>query len=415
MFVRNSRDSQFQKLNIAKEIVYIMKKEENSGKIRKGIRLIYLNQFIRGIAFSLVGIFIPIYLLNLGYSLDSVLIYFLLFHLLTFVFTPITLLLSRKLGYKFFIILSVPLVIIFLFLLQSLESATISVYLIAILAGIENAFYFIPLHAFFVRLSESQKRGTQFSNYAAIGMLAGLFGPLIGGFIAVIFGFKSLFYIVMVFISISILPLIGLVNVKPNTKLTLKGIWHLTKTHKRFFIISIADDIRGEIEGIVWPIFIYISLKSIISVGWVASFASFGTIVFTLFIGRFYDRKSKYLFLKLGGLLYALLWLTRIYWDMPLFLFGASLLAGFFALMIGIPFNAIFYDKAAEHKDPDEFIVFRETPKFIGRIFIWGLMIILVNEFVLAFILAGLASLFFFFLRLEPFRQERGITSQKAR
>lgn len=392
-----------------------MKKEENSGKIGKGIRLIYSNQFIRGIAFSLVGIFIPIYLLNLGYSLDSVLVYFLLFHLLTFAFTPITLLLSRKLGYKFFIILSVPLVIIFLFLLQSSENIGFAIYWAGIFGGMAEAFYFIPLHAFFVRLSESQKRGTQFSNYAAIGMLAGLFGPLIGGFIAVIFGFKSLFYIVMGFILISILPLIGLVNVKPNTKLTLKGIGRLTKKHKRFFIMSIVDDIRGNIEGIIWPIFIYTSLKSIISIGWVGTLVSFGTIVFTLFLGRFYDRGNKYLFLRMGGLLFAFLWAGRIYLDEPLFLFGASLLAGVFALMIEIPFSAIFYDKAAEHRDFDEFIVFRETPKFIGRIFLWGTMILLTDEFVVAFVLAGLASLFFFFLRLEPFRQERGITSQKAR
>ncbi len=382
-----------------------MKKRENIRENR-GLYPLYLNQFIRGIAFSFVGIFIPIYLLNLGYSLDSILIYFLLYHVITFVFTPITLLWSRRIGYKPFIILSMPLVLIFLFLLQSLESINISIYLIAVLGGIENAFYFMPLHAFFTRLSENQKRGTQFSNYAAIGIIAGLLGPLIGGAIAVFFGFKYLFYIAMIFILISIFPLINLINVKPNTKLTFKGIFNLTKKHKRFFIATIADDIKGEIEGIVWPIFIFISLRNIISVGWVSSLASLGTIVFTLFIGRHYDRKNKYLFLRLGGLLYGILWLARIYFDEPLFLFAASLVAGFFALMIAIPFNAIFYDKAAENNDPDEFIIFRETPKFIGRVFVWSLMIILVNEFVVAFVLAGLASLFFLFLRLESIKEK---------
>ena len=279
--------------------------------------------------------------------------------------------------------------------------------LIAIMGGIGEAFYFIPLHAFFTRLSENQKRGKQFSNYASIGQLAGLVGPLIGGIIAAFFGFVPLFYFAIFFIALSILPLFKLDSIKPATKLTLSGIWHLTKTNKRFFFATIADNIKGNVEGLIWPIFIYFTLKNLISVGWVSSLVTGGAILFTLFIGRFHDKKSKYFFLKLGGLLYAILWLIRIYTTAPFYLYLLSILAGFFVLMIDISFNAIFYDKAAEKKDLDEFIIFREIPIAIGRIFLWTLMLFLIDKFAIIFILAGLASLYFIFFKFESKSEAR--------
>jgi len=75
--------------------------------------------------------------------------------------------------------------------------------------------------------------------------------------------------------------------------------------------------------------------------------------------------------------------------------------------MIDISFNAIFYDKAAEKKDLDEFIVFREIPIAIGRIFLWTLMLFLIDKFAIIFILAGLASLYFIFFKFESKSEAR--------
>jgi len=381
-----------------------VKKREEESKT-SSITSLYLNQFIRGIAFSFVSIFIPIYFLTLGYAFNTILIYFLIFHIVTFIFTPATLQLSRKFGYKSIIICSAPLVILYLVFLRLLGQINVPIPLIAIAGGIAETFYFIPLHAFFTRLSENKKRGKQYSNYASFGQLAGLIGPLVGGIIAVSFGFASLFYITIFFIILSFIPLLKLTDIKPSTKLTFSGIWHLTKTNKRFFFATIMGQIKGEAEGLIWPIFIYLTLKNLISVGWVGTLVTGGTILFTLFIGRFHDRKNKYFFLKLGGFFYAILWIIRIYTTVPISLYLLSLLAGFFILMIDIPFSAIFYDKAAEKKDPDEFIVFREIPIVIGRNILWILMLFLVDKFTITFILAGLASLFFVFFKFEPYKK----------
>lgn len=367
----------------------------------KGLSALYLNQLIRTVAFSLVNIFIPIYLLTLGFSLNNVLIYLLISHLAVFIFTPLSLILSRRFGYKTLFIWSILLLIVFLILLQLIEIYNISLYAIALMSGLESAFYFMPLHAFFTRLSENEKRGAQFSNYLSIGQLAGLFGPLVGALIAIKFGFQQLIFVVIIFSVISIIPLFKLENIKPRFGINTKNVFRLIKNHKGFFVLTIFDNFRGEVEGIVWPIFVFLILKNLISVGWISFLVSIGAILFTLFVGRYYDKQSKYFFFRLGGLLYAVVWILRIFFDMPIFLYGLSLAAGFFALMINIPYNAIFYDKSAEAKDPDEFIVFVEIPNFIGRSFLWIMMILLAEKFLVAFILATIASLFYGFIRQQ--------------
>jgi len=61
-------------------------KKESENEPKSGLRSIYLNQFVRSIAFSLIGVFVPIYFLTLGFSLSYVFFFFLIFHLATFVF-----------------------------------------------------------------------------------------------------------------------------------------------------------------------------------------------------------------------------------------------------------------------------------------------------------------------------------------
>ncbi len=368
---------------------------------RGKISTIYLNNFFRGLGFSLVGIFIPAYFLSLGYSLSSVFAYFLIFHITLFIFTPIALLISKKLGYKKVIISSSFFLILYLFLLSSLDKFPVSIYIIGIVLGIQDAFYFIPLHSYFANISSNNKRGSQFSTYSAIGQLSGIFGPLGGALLAGIFGFDKLFYLVIIFIAISSIYLFHLPDYKPKTKIKLSRLKKVTQSHKNFFFATFLDNIKGPAEGIIWPIFTFLFLKNFISIGYVALFVSIGTIIFTLSIGKFHDKKNKFLLLKLGGILYAGVWLARIYTGSPFELYIFSLAAGFLSLMMGIPYNAIFYDKIAKHEDSDEYVLFVEIPNFLGRATLWITMLLFAQNFTYAFILSAIASLLFSIIKFN--------------
>lgn len=366
--------------------------------IKKEIHHLYLNNLFRGIAFSLFGIFVPIYFLTLGYSLNHVLVYFLIFHIITFSSFVLGFFVSKKIGYKPIIVASMPFIIIFVLLLQALELSNISIYLIGIVAGLHEGLYFLPNNILFSYLSKPGKKGTQFSNYLAFGQVAGLMGPLIGAIIATFFGFRYLFLVVSIFFLISIIPLLYIKNFRPKKNLKFSNLINFSKKHKSFFVGTILDNIKGNAD-IIWPIFVYLIIGNLISIGWIGFLITFGTIIFTLFIGRHYDKKSKFLFLRIGSVLFAILWFTRAIYSNNIFIFLSSFLAGFLGLMITVPFSAIFFDKAYKEKDPDSFIVFSEVPIFLGRVFFWGILILVVNKFVTGFVLAGLATLLFSFLK----------------
>jgi len=367
--------------------------------VNKQIHFLYFNHLFRDLAFSLFGIFVPIYLLNLGYSLKSVFLYFLVFTIATLLFLLLGYSISKKIGYKPLMIASIPFVIIFITMLQLMETFSFPLELLALMNAIQNSFFFLPLHGFFSRLSEENKRGTQVSNFLVFGKLARLFAPLIGGFVAVIFGFSYLFSTATLIMVFSSIPLLKLKNVKPTEKITIKRILDLSKTNKGFFFGNISEKTIGEVSGHIWPIFVFLALKDVLSIGWIGSLIAGGTIIFVISIGKFYDRKSKYLTLRIGAILFTVLWLLRYLITSDVFIFASSFLAGFLSLMIAMPFSAIFYDKAAKEKKTDSFIIFTEIPTFIGKLIIWVLAIILINSLEISFILAALASLSMIFLK----------------
>lgn len=373
---------------------------------KKGIHNLYLNHLLRGIAFSLFGIFVPIYLLTLGYSLTSIFVYFLIFQIVTTISFFIVLPISKKIGHKAAIIASTPLSIIFVLLFQILPSTNIPISIIAIVIGIQDGFYFLPLHRYFSKTSKHGKKGTQFSNYVVFGQISGLLGPLIGAGVATIFGFKYLFMVVLVFMLISIIPLLKLPNIFPKEKVTLKKLKNLTKKNKGFFLGSILESIKGDTESIVWTIFVFLILQDIISVGGIKFLITAGTMLFTLFIGRHYDKKNKYLFLRLGAILYAVLWILRAIIDTPIFIFSSSLLAGFLGLMISVPFISMFYEKTERERNQESFIIFREIPLFIGRITILTVMLIFVDKLYIGFIFASISMLIFSFLKFGVYSKK---------
>jgi len=366
-----------------------------------GISHLYYNQILRAVAFSVFNVFVPVYLLTLDYSLNSVIGYFLLLHVISFVFVPISLVVSKRFGLKSTMVLGMPFAILFLVSLQFMQVFSIPIYLIAFLNAIQNSFYFIPLHSYFARLSESGRRGSQFSNFESIGKFVGLIAPIAGAYVATFFGFTTLFYLSIVLVGLSYYPLLKLKNMKPQTRVSFRGSRRLSKRNKDVLIWEVADTIRVETEALVWPLFIFIVLEEFISVGYVAFFVGLGVVVFTLFVGRHYDKKSKLLMLKLGGLLYACIWVARVFIDSQVPIYLVSIIAGFLAIMIKIPFGAIFYDRAETERDVDELIVVREIPTVIGRCILWGAMLLVADKFTVAFALAALASIFFAFFRFD--------------
>ena len=151
-------------------------------KVNKKLREIYATLSLRTFALSLAGIFIPIYLYTLGYSISQVLIYLIVYH---FVHGTASVTSSPKLakylGVKHLMILSMP--FYFLFILGAaflLDLFWFPYWGLAVLAGIANSLYWVGYLSEFAKFSDKKHRGGETSIFNILSSGAAALGPLIG-------------------------------------------------------------------------------------------------------------------------------------------------------------------------------------------------------------------------------------------
>ena len=184
---------------------------------------------LNGFAMSFVAIFVPIYLFNLRYSFQMVMIWMMIHHATLLLFAFITVKVSNKIGLVHSLHVRFGLLLTyFLLLLFGLKDMPILFYIIPIISGAESAFYWIPLNILFVRNTKEENMGKSMSKFFVIPKAMSMAGPLIGAFIAIHFGFNILFAFAMFLLFFTFLPILSLKSEKTNfifSKAKFKEIW----------------------------------------------------------------------------------------------------------------------------------------------------------------------------------------------
>lgn len=384
---------------------------------------------IQSFASSMVSIFIPIYFLNLSYSVPQVIKFYIVHYLLLLAFAFITIYVVRLIGLQQTILARAPFKLIYYILLVLLPIYNFPIYIIAFFSGLEAAMYWIPLHIIFSRYSNKNEMGEATGKLFALPKLFSIFSPLIGGFIAVTFGFSALLVTVFIFVLIAIIPLllafsngdsfifkdgkfipkkfssfvlsvycnlVEALHAKSTFKFEIKKGWRLFKDNKKYFLAEILDNIGEEVEAIIWPIFVFLTLENVAAVGIVGTLLNIGSFLFTLLVGRISDKISKKKLIKFGAILLTLTWLCRYYINQEYLIYLITIIAGFITVLFLVPFTSYGY-ALPKRSEINEFFVFREIPVAIGRVVILIIALLLIDNLSLVFPVAGLAYLYFLF------------------
>ena len=157
-------------------------KDVTGNGFNKVLRMMSLN----GFAMSFVSIFVPIYLFNLGYSFQMVMIWIMIHHATLLFFAFVTVKVSNKIGLVHSLhVRFVLLLTYFLLLLFGLKDMPMLFYIIPIISGAESAFYWIPLNILFVRNTKEENMGKSMSKFFVVPKALSTAGPLVGAFIAI--------------------------------------------------------------------------------------------------------------------------------------------------------------------------------------------------------------------------------------
>ncbi len=369
-----------------------------SSVFRDDLSKVYASVLFRASALGLASVFVPIYLLSLGFPVAKVLSFVMVLFFTLGIVSILSAFISKHFGFRVSAFFSAPLLIVYLLGLYSLEYfqwGFPELYLLAFIQGVSAAFFWIPLNVLFTVHSTKKERGEQVGKLNIFPGIASLVAPVVGGFIAVSFGFPTLFLIATFFAFLSVIPLFfGKEEMKPRFEFSFKKIF--PKRRIKFFFAFLFGGKKDIAAETLWPIFVYFLLRDTVSIGVLTTLAALGSFGIAYFIGRMTNHSTRYLFMKIGSILLGLTWFIRSFAKTKWEVFGISFLAGVFTILIDIPFATLWMDKANQ-ENPIEFIVFRELVLNAGKTLILLFAIFFVNSLSTFFSFAGLSSFFFLF------------------
>lgn len=367
--------------------------KENFNKI---LQMMSLNSF----AMAFVAVFIPIYLLKLGYSFQMVMVWMIIHHSFLLISVFISIYVSNRIGLvhslhvRFILLLTY-----FSLLLFGLKDIPILFYIIPILTGAEAAFYWMPLNILFIRNTEKETMGKSMSKFFVIPKVLSMFSPIIGAFIADRFGFLTLFGFAMILLLFISIPVLSLQSEKTNFIFSWEKVREIFKKNKQYFIPEIIDNL-AEDAMVLWTIFIYLTLASTLQVGIISTITSIAAVFFTITIGKLTDNWNKHKLLKIGAVFVSLVWFINFavgeFFPNQWLFYAATIFATLSLKTFLVPYSSLMYNQA--RKDDAQFIVLREIPTVLGRIILFLLAILLHNQLPILFLLIGVIFIYFWVL-----------------
>ncbi len=362
------------------------------------VREIYANRTIRTLAFGLIGIFVPIYLLKSGYQLLDVGLFLVGIYSMMAIFSFPAAALESKFGLKHTILISTPLLILYFGMLFTINQIRWPAILLGMIQGIESALYWLPMNTKFSRDTAKGTKGRQISKIAIFEGAAAITAPLIGGIILSFYSFSLLIIAVVLLIIISIVPLF---LTRDKAVSILKGWGKVFSKNNLAYINQFFLEGAVSIAIIAWIIYVYLVVKEYLLVG--AIYAAVGAVsaIFTVLVGRWSDTKPKATLMKIGAVTSAGVWLLAFFSISPLTVTLVSLLQGFSLVMIFLP-SFTSACNAASKQNPVEFMVLHESGLGAGKILALIPLILIPSVLGLKymFIVAAIASGLFLFSRL---------------
>ncbi len=366
-------------------------------KIRSELQEVYLNLVIQAFSIALIGIFIPIYLLELGFTLDMVIIFMILFLLSIAAFSPFAARISSRFGLKHTILFSAPLLIcVFMLFVVIPVLNPVFLLIVAVFYGIRQSMYWVPLHSEFVRNTDKVHESEEVGNLIGLPKVAAILAPIIGAAVLQYFGFPILFILAIFLLILSVGPLFVTGDYKRRFRFDLKSIEF--SLNKNLYLAHSIEGVFYILELVMWPVFIYLTFGSLLSVGIAATLSGLGIAIFIFFIGRISKNISHRKLLGLGAIGYSITCFSRLFVTTVLGAFLISFIGGMFAAIISVMIYTTFCEFARNGNEVNS-AVSREFWLGVGRGFPLILLLLIVAKFNFIFILAGVCSLLLLLVR----------------
>ncbi len=364
---------------------------------KKNLLELYVSIFIRALATSLVGVFIPLYLYKeIGYSLNDVFMFFAVFYAFLTFLPPMFAKIILKIGIKVSMVLSALFSIVFYFVLNAMTTYNINLVLVAFIYALGTMFFWMPYHIEFSRHSDRKNRSIELGVWYSLLTSVGIIGPIMGAVIATFLGFNMLYVAAAILLFISAAPIFLIKERKIEQMFRIKDF--MFNHAKRDILVFISDGIRTIVSYIIWPVFMFVQLGTYLAIGAIKSAVAVLNIIASLIVGKLSDRYNRIGVLRIGVFLNSITLFIRSFFGSVTSLFIVTTAGDFTDIAIGVPLHSKLYDTIASkgHRRM-EYIVFREV-WLNGARAVMFLIVFIFSSMELSFVIAGLTNFLMFLL-----------------
>ncbi len=276
---------------------------------------LYITSFFRGLSISITGLFIPVYMIRLHYSILSILImvawYFTIRAVAVDIITGYTV---AKIGPKHSLLIGFLLLTISSGLFLTLPHHHWPLWLLGSVWGSSYSFFFIPFNVSFSKVKHEKHGGRELGYTYIMTQLGAAAGPLIGALVATIFGARFIFLAAAILLLIGAIPLfLSAEPVKINQKLDFTKIKAdgLIRDYFSFCVLGMENTICL----VMWPLylglFVLIGSSVYAKLGIMSSATVIVSIIASYSFGRLIDHNKGRQMLRTTTILNAFLHTLR--------------------------------------------------------------------------------------------------------
>lgn len=346
---------------------------------------IYWFMSLRALALSLVTIFVPIYLYNLGWEFSNIFLYYIYLYFFEFFFEYLAASLIKKFGPKHVMIASLPPLIFHVWQLLTMAEYRWSPVFLAISLSLSLAFFWEGYHYDFSRAKHAKRATKEVGKVLILLTVISSLGPFLGGVMADFWGinYPLTFVILLLFIASMFLLKTKDSNFRKG-KLDLQRV-NINNIKKH--IVSYVGLGWESVSGVqIWPLFLFLIVGSYEGVGLITSFSLVLSVFVIYYLGKKADEGKRLSYLKKGSFAVTIASIAQVFVKTPMQAALINLVRALAQSIFKPPFDSEYYLHADEEAR-SEYIYFMESAVDFSRLIFYLILFYLSLIFPLKFVL----------------------------
>jgi MFS family permease len=309
---------------------------------------IYVSMLFRSLALSLIGVFVPIYLYQLGYPLEHIFAFFMSFFIVRSIVQLPAGYLVAMIGPKHTIVVSYLFQVVTSLFFLTLPTVAWPLFAIASVWAISNTLFFTAYHVDFSKVKHSDHGGKELGFADIMQRVGGVIGPLVGGIVATVAGAEYIFLATIILLFVGLVPLLSTPEpVRTHQHISFRSLD--VRPLGRDIVSFVGLTINHQLSVTLWPLFlglyalgtqVYLELGALTSIGFLVSmFAAFS-------IGKLVDNHRGGELLRYSALADAIGQLLRPFVNTLPFALVMNVAHETFGTAMRIPYHKGMYDRA---------------------------------------------------------------------